>query len=109
MVVRLFDEPEFEKDGPDVAFHGAGAHGEPFDDALVGSPFGHELKHFAFSVAELVEGSLSPFAFEEKRREDAVRDEGWEVVRWTWPDLASPERLANRVRRARARGSRHAS
>ncbi len=47
--------------------------------------------------------------FEEKRREDAVRDEGWEVVRWTWSDLACPERLADRVRRAHDRGSRRGS
>ena len=25
--------------------------------------------------------------FEEKRREDAIRDEGWGVVRWVWSDL----------------------
>jgi hypothetical protein len=44
--------------------------------------------------------------FEEKRREDAIRDEGWEVVRWTWPDLANLERLGERVRTARRRGAR---
>jgi very-short-patch-repair endonuclease len=38
--------------------------------------------------------------FEEKRREDAIRDEGWSVVRWTWGDLQQPDRLAARVRRA---------
>lgn len=45
--------------------------------------------------------------FEEKRREDAIRDEGWEVVRWTWPDLTDRPRLAERVQRAHDRGSRH--
>jgi len=45
--------------------------------------------------------------FEEKRREDAIRDEGWEVVRWTWADLSSLDRLGARVRRAHERGSRH--
>jgi hypothetical protein len=44
--------------------------------------------------------------FEEKRREDAIRDEGWEVVRWTWPDLNDRPRLAERVQRAHDRGSR---
>jgi hypothetical protein len=44
--------------------------------------------------------------FEEKRREDAIRDEGWEVVRWTWSDLTVPDRLGERVRRAQERGSR---
>lgn len=39
--------------------------------------------------------------FLEKRREDRLRDLGWEVVRYTWDDaLHRPERLAARVRRA---------
>jgi hypothetical protein len=38
--------------------------------------------------------------FEEKRREDAIRDEGWGVVRWVWGELAVPHRFAGRVRRA---------
>ncbi|MBM7807432.1 hypothetical protein JOD57_003269 [Geodermatophilus bullaregiensis] len=42
--------------------------------------------------------------FEEKRREDAIRDEGWGVVRWTWADLDSLTRLGARVRRALSRG-----
>ncbi|TFV62367.1 UNVERIFIED_ORG: hypothetical protein E4P37_17195 [Bacillus sp. AZ43] len=44
--------------------------------------------------------------FEEKRREDAIRDEGWEVTRWTWSELTTPQRIGQRVRRARERGSR---
>jgi hypothetical protein len=43
--------------------------------------------------------------FDEKCREDAIRDEGWGVVRWIWPDLARPERFAARVRRAQERGA----
>ena len=43
--------------------------------------------------------------FEEKRREDAIRDERWGVVRWVWADLQRPDRLAARVRRARERGA----
>jgi hypothetical protein len=42
--------------------------------------------------------------FEEKRREDAVRDEGWGVVRWVWSDLNVPHRFATRVRRTLERG-----
>ena len=42
--------------------------------------------------------------FEEKRREDAIRDESWVVVRWTWPDLTDRARLAERVQRAHERG-----
>ncbi len=38
--------------------------------------------------------------FEEKRREDAVRAEGWGVARWVWADLGTGHRLAARLRRA---------
>jgi hypothetical protein len=41
--------------------------------------------------------------FAEKRREDAIRDEDWGVVRWVWGDLRRPDQLAGRVRRARER------
>jgi hypothetical protein len=44
--------------------------------------------------------------FREKVREDRLRDLGWEVVRWTWDDLAHPTALADRLGRAFARGSR---
>jgi hypothetical protein len=36
--------------------------------------------------------------FEEKRREDALRDEDYGVIRWTWQDLDQPVRWANRIR-----------
>jgi hypothetical protein len=38
--------------------------------------------------------------FEEKLREDAIREENWGVLRWVWSDLRRPDRLAVRVRRA---------
>lgn len=44
--------------------------------------------------------------FEEKRREDLIRDEGWAVVRWTWDDLLHPARLGERVGRALDRSRR---
>lgn len=47
--------------------------------------------------------------FEEKLREDAIRDIGWEVVRWTWGDLTTPDHIRERVDRARARGNRRRS
>jgi hypothetical protein len=43
--------------------------------------------------------------FEEKRREDAIRDEGWGVVRWTWAELLDPHRIGDRVRRAQDRAA----
>ena len=39
----------------------------------------------------------------EKLREDALRDQGWEVARWVWDDLRRPQVIADRVLRAFAR------
>lgn len=44
--------------------------------------------------------------FEEQRREDAGREEGWRMARWGWADLRAGHRPAARVRRARDRGRR---
>jgi hypothetical protein len=41
--------------------------------------------------------------FTEKRREDALRDHGLEVVRWVWDELDRFDEVAARVRRAFAR------
>jgi hypothetical protein len=38
--------------------------------------------------------------FEEKRREDAMRAEGWGVVRWTWDEISGSGAVAARVGRA---------
>jgi hypothetical protein len=44
--------------------------------------------------------------FQEKRREDAIREElGLEVVRMVWSDLADPRRTAARIRAAFARAA----
>lgn len=42
--------------------------------------------------------------FEEKLREDALRELGWEVVRWVWSDLNRPDALVRRIERAFERG-----
>ena len=39
----------------------------------------------------------------EKLREDALRDQGWQMARWVWDDLRSPQVIADRIRRAFAR------
>ena len=44
--------------------------------------------------------------FEEKRREDMVREAGWGVIRWCWDDLRQPAELAGRIRRAQVRAGR---
>ena len=36
--------------------------------------------------------------YAEKLREDAIRDEGLQVVRWTWPDLRAFGPTAARIR-----------
>jgi len=41
--------------------------------------------------------------FAEKQREDALRDLGWQVVRWLWADLYRPGVIRDRVLRAFAR------
>jgi hypothetical protein len=43
--------------------------------------------------------------FAEKRREDELRDLGWEVARWVWDELDPFDAAAARVRRAFARAT----
>ena len=50
--------------------------------------------------------SPSDAVVEEKRREDAVRDLDWQVVRWVRDDLRRPEELRARLLRAFRRGAR---
>lgn len=38
--------------------------------------------------------------FDEKVREDAIRDEQWEVVRWIWQEIATPQVILSRFHRA---------
>jgi hypothetical protein len=52
-------------------------------------------------------GQTAAYAvFAEKRREDAQRDLGWQIVRWLWEDLYHPEELRRRLERAFERGLR---
>ena len=44
--------------------------------------------------------------FDEKVREDRLRDAGWEVARWVWSELEDFRPVADRVRRAFARAAR---
>ncbi len=41
---------------------------------------------------------------DEKRSEDALRELGWQIVRWLWEDLRHPQVLRERLERAFARG-----
>ncbi len=44
--------------------------------------------------------------FREKLREDALRDLGWQVVRWIWADLKAPNLIVDRLNRAFLRAHR---
>jgi hypothetical protein len=44
--------------------------------------------------------------YEEKLREDEMRDLGWQMARWTWTELSTPRVIDERLRRAFARGRR---
>jgi hypothetical protein len=47
--------------------------------------------------------SIEDVLFAEKRREDALRDLGWQIVRWLWADLYRRGVIRDRVLRASAR------
>lgn len=44
--------------------------------------------------------TIQDVVYREKLREDALRDLGWQVVRWTWSDLQQPRALSSRLLRA---------
>ena len=50
--------------------------------------------------------TASDVVYAEKCREDALRDLGWQVVRWSWQDLKDPAALRGRLERAFQRGRR---
>jgi predicted transcriptional regulator of viral defense system len=50
--------------------------------------------------------SIEDFILREKQREDALRDLGWQIVRWVWADLFRRRVIADRLERAFQRGRR---
>lgn len=48
--------------------------------------------------------SAGDAVFEEKLREDRIRELGFNVVRWIWDELDDPRALADKIRRAMDRG-----
>jgi len=92
-----FDAPELQTSllGPDCEF--LGRVDFLFADAGVVGEFDGKVKYGKY----LREGQDPGEAvFAEKQREDSIRDTGWEVVRWTWRDLADPAVIDARIRRA---------
>ena len=45
-------------------------------------------------MAHLKGRTLSDVVIEENNREDRIRSTGRQVIRWTWSELASPEKFA---------------
>ncbi|MFT4165371.1 MAG: type IV toxin-antitoxin system AbiEi family antitoxin domain-containing protein [Microlunatus sp.] len=52
------------------------------------------------------EETFEDAVYREKLREDAIRDQGWQLVRWTWAGLREPRLIADRLTRAFARAHR---
>lgn len=48
--------------------------------------------------------TIEEFVLREKEREDAIRDLGWQLVRWVWADLFRHGVIADRLLRAFQRG-----
>ena len=49
--------------------------------------------------------SAGDAVYDEKLREDALRDLGWQMARWTWPELETPDVIRQRLARAFSRGT----
>ena len=89
----IYDRHGFVWARPDFAWEELGTLGE-FDGA---GKYGRSVP------AGQTPGDV---VYEEKLREDRLRDLGWTVVRWTWADLDRPEALVARISRALERGRR---
>ncbi len=86
---------------PDGRFLGRGDFGYPAKRVL--GEFDGRIKYGRL----LRQGqSAGDVVFDEKRREDALRDAGWQVARWTWADLEVRGLVAARMQRAVDRARR---
>ena len=74
-------------------------------DVTVTDPRGQLMASVAFAfpgtrvLGEFVDQAVEPAA-DPDEREAAMRDAGWHPVRWSWPDLRSPESWVDRLRAA---------
>jgi hypothetical protein len=78
--------PELELRVPD-------RDGRPVDPAAFAFPAARVLGEFVDRLQDRVEPD---------EREATLRDAGWRVVRWSWPQLRAPEPWAQRLRSALA-------
>ncbi|WP_454050504.1 type IV toxin-antitoxin system AbiEi family antitoxin domain-containing protein [Cellulomonas sp. Marseille-Q8402] len=68
-------------------------------DAMVAVEFDGRGKY-----GDVAAAVVAAFA-EERRRQAAIEDEGWQVIRFTWEDLARPQDLTDRVARTLRRAA----
>jgi hypothetical protein len=102
-----------------VAIHRAGLPAPVLQRRLVGARVDFDWEEYAtvgeFDGKVKYGGYLRPgqdpgdVVFAEKRREDALRDHGREVVRWVWDELDRFDGVAARLWRAFARGRKRVS
>lgn len=74
-----------------------------YTELLIAGEFDGEVKYGRLLRPGQTPGDV---VFDEKRREDALRDLGWIVVRWVWAELAKPEVIVARWERALERAKR---
>ncbi|WP_300345410.1 hypothetical protein [Nesterenkonia sp.] len=67
-------------------------------EAAVVGEFDGRMKYLR--SGELSGLSVEEVVYQEKLREDGLRERGLRVARWGWDELAKPERLAAKLRRA---------
>jgi hypothetical protein len=72
-----------------------------WEDAATLGEFDGRIKYGRLLRAGQTAGNA---VYQEKLREDEWRDTGRQVVRWCWPELDTPRVVADRLRRAFARG-----
>ncbi|WP_124710407.1 type IV toxin-antitoxin system AbiEi family antitoxin domain-containing protein [Gordonia insulae] len=75
-------------------------------DFLIAGKVVGEMDGRAKYRSETYGRDLEQVLYEEKLREDALRDLGYGIVRWCWQDLVHPERLHTKVKRALERARR---
>ena len=89
-----------------VVLHRLGLPPPDLQVLVVDEQDGHVIARCDFDGRLLAPGQrVEDVVYEEKRREDAVRDCGQQVVRWGWADLRRPPALAARLVRAFSRGA----
>lgn len=103
MVQVGLPEPELQFEVFDPTGHLVGRSDFCWRDSRTLGEFDGRVKYGRLLVPGQDVGAV---VVEEKEREDLLRDEGFQVVRWTWPDLSRPEMVRRRIVRALERGAR---